>query len=378
MGIIYREARSNTTPSSKTFIRAIGVLAILLSAIIPANAQYSAHRDGEVVQLEDARHKTVVSILPSVGDVVIGLKVDGNDFLRFPYASIEEFKTRPRLVGIPFLGPWANRLDEQGFYANGKKYNFNMTLGNVRGDIPTHGFLTQNPYWEVVELKADKNAAWLTCRLDFYKHPDWMAQFPFAHTIEITQRLEDGVLEVRTRIDNLSTDPMPVAIGFHPYYKLTDSKREDWVISVGAKTQWMLASNQIPTGETRPIEQFFPNPQAAPLKDYNLDHVFGDLIRDSSHRSSFSVTGKKQKIEIQFGPKYLAAVIYSPDPNAPQPPRPAGAPERPPQDPNFIAFEPMAGITDALNLAQKGLYKELQYIPPGGTWTESFWVKPSN
>ena len=32
---------------------------------------------------------------------------------------------------------------------------------------------------------------------------------------------------------------------------------------------------------------------------------------------------------------------------------------------------------DALNLAQKGLYKELQSIPSGGTWHESFWVQPS-
>jgi hypothetical protein len=36
----------------------------------------------------------------------------------------------------------------------------------------------------------------------------------------------------------------------------------------------------------------------------------------------------------------------------------------------------MTGITDALNLAHRGIYKELQYIPPGETWTESFWVKP--
>ena len=44
---------------------------------------------------------------------------------------------------------------------------------------------------------------------------------------------------------------------------------------------------------------------------------------------------------------------------------------------NFICFEPMAGITNAMNLAQKGLYKELQSIQPGGTWQESFWIKPS-
>ena len=43
----------------------------------------------------------------------------------------------------------------------------------------------------------------------------------------------------------------------------------------------------------------------------------------------------------------------------------------------FIAFEPMVGITDSMNLAHKGLYKELQSIPPGGTWEESFWLRPT-
>ena len=46
-------------------------------------------------------------------------------------------------------------------------------------------------------------------------------------------------------------------------------------------------------------------------------------------------------------------------------------------DNGFVCFEPMAGITDALNLAQKGLYRELQSIPPGQTWQESFWIRPS-
>jgi hypothetical protein len=40
----------------------------------------------------------------------------------------------------------------------------------------------------------------------------------------------------------------------------------------------------------------------------------------------------------------------------------------------FIAFEPMVAITNALNLAHKGVYKDLQSIPPGGSWEESFWV----
>jgi aldose 1-epimerase len=101
---------------------------------------------------------------------------------------------------------------------------------------------------------------------------------------------------------------MSVAIGFHPYYKLTDSKREDWTISVGARTQWLLAAHKIPTGD-EVHRDIFPHPHAVPLKNCDMDHVFGDLVRDSNGRATFSISGKQQKLEIQFGPKYLAAVM---------------------------------------------------------------------
>ena len=276
-----------------------------------------------------------------------------------------------------------------------------MELGNVRGAIPIHGYLSGAKDWKMVEAKADGNAAWVTNKLDFYRNPQWMKQFPFAHTLQMTYRLQDGVLEVRTRIDNLSIEPMPVAIGFHPYFQLTDSTREDWTLSVGAKTQWLLAQNKIPTGETEPIEKFLPNPRAVPLKDFDLDHVFGDLERDAQGRAVMSVKGKTQQLDVVVGPNYKAIVLYSPNPanarggagggrgrGAGGPP-PAAAPpatttpsvpltgtsENVPSR-GFIAIEPMVGITDSMNLAQKGLYKELQSVPPGGTWQESFGVRP--
>ncbi|HVY91167.1 MAG TPA: aldose 1-epimerase [Bryobacteraceae bacterium] len=388
------------------------VLAALLCSL-PMTAQYSAKQEGDVVHLEDAKHHTVVSILTSVGNVAYEMKVNGTNVLYFPAVTPEAYKQRPGLAGIPFLAPWANRLDEPAFYANGKKYVFNEGLGNVRGAIPIHGFLSSTDQWKVVEAKADKNQAWVTSRLEFYRHPDWMAQFPFAHTIEMTYRLKDGVLEVHTKIENLSTDPMPIAIGFHPYYHLTDAPREEWNFSIAARTHWILAPNKIPTGETRPIETFFPDPKSVPLKDYSLDHVFGDLIRDAKGGAAISMWDKKQRIDLTFGPKFQAAVLYSPSPTPSAIPPERGGPDPnaaagrgrgpagfsgggrgafggsgrgggrgagrggPPPDPNFLAIEPMAGITDAMNLAQKGLYKEQQMLAPGATWEESFWVKPS-
>jgi aldose 1-epimerase len=386
-----------SSPVSRTIQTAV---ALALLAALPALAQYSARQEGDLVHLEDAKNHTVVSVITSVGNVAYEMKVNGTNVLYFPSATLDDFRQRGGLSGIPFLGPWANRLDEPAFYANGKKFTFNPDLGNVRGNNPSHGFLSSAKQWQVVEVKADANQAWVASRLDFYRQPEWMAQFPFAHTIDMTYRLRDGVLEVNLKIHNLSADPMPISIGFHPYYHLTDSPRDEWTVGVGARTQWILAANKIPTGETRPIEKFFPDPRNIPLKDYSLDHVFADLIRDGSGRAVMSVKGKTQKLEIMFGPNYRASVIYSPGSNPgsipperggpiPAPPgqaaaagsggaggRGGGRGGRGPQDPNFIAFEPMAGITDAMNLAQKGLYKELQTLAPGATWEESFWVHP--
>ena len=179
------------------------------------------------------------------------------------------------------MGPWINRLDEQAFYANGTRYAFDMSLGNVRGAIPIHGFLTTTDRWQLTSSGADRDSAWATSRLEFYRQPAWMKQWPFAHTIEMTYRLRDGVLEVATSIVNLSAEPMPVTVGFHPYFQLTDSRRDDWTISVGARTRWKLLPNKVPSGETEPIERFFPNPASVALRDFDLDDDFSDLVRDA-------------------------------------------------------------------------------------------------
>jgi aldose 1-epimerase len=375
-------------------------LAAAVFCALPALAQYAAQKNGDVVRLEDTKNHTVASIIPSVGNVTFELKVNGTNVLYFPYTSVDDFKARPGLSGIPFLSPWANRLDEDAFYANGKKYIFNMELGNVKGAIPLHGFLSSTNQWQVVEVKADKNSAWVTSKLEFYRYPDNMEQFPFAHVIEMTHRLKDGTLEISTKLENLSTEPMPVSIGFHPYYQLTDSPREDWTMSVGAQSHFLLSPVKVPTGEKEPIEKIFPTPKSVALKDFNLDDVFGDLIRDSSGRATMTLQGSKsQKVEIMLGPKYHSVVLFgsgrgrggapgasgaalaaggrggAPNGGAAGASGRGGGGGRGPQGPN-MAIEPMVGITDVINLAHKGVYNDLQYVAPGQTWQESFWVHP--
>ncbi len=331
---------------------------ILLTTSMSIAANYSAHQtviDGiPVVQLADAAHHTEVSIAVGVGNIAYELKVNGKNALYFPFHSLAELKEKPALCGVPFLAPWANRLDQEAFYVDGRKYALNAALGNLRYDgnhLPIHGLLGFSPLWQVVEAKANGESAHVTSRLEFWKHPELMAQFPFAHTIEMTHTLSNGVLEVTTAIHNLSVESMPVSIGFHPYFQIDDAPRDSWTVHLAAHDHVALSKLLVPTGETKPIE--FSDPVS--LAGTVLDDVFTGL----PDNAEFWVKGKNEKITVHYGPKYKVAVVYAP----------AGK--------NFICFEPMAALTNGINMAHEGKYKDLQSVAPGGEWRESFRIQPT-
>lgn len=321
----------------------------------PANfaAEQSVVDGIAVVRLSDAARATEVAIARSVGNMAYRFRIAGDDILWFPYTSPAELKDKPAFCGIPFLAPWANRLDGDAYWANGRHYQLNATLGNLRRDphqLPIHGLLNFSPYWELVEAGADDASAWSTSRLEFARHPELMAQFPFAHTIVMTHRLRRGELEVETAIENHSVEPLPVAVGCHPYFRLPGVARDEWLVHMAARDHLALNDMLIPTGERRPVE--FSDPYR--LKSAVLDDVFANLIRDSDGCARFWVQGGGRRLTVTYGPKYTVAVVYAP----------AGK--------DFICFEPMSAITNAFNLAHAGIYGELQSVAPGEVWRESF------
>lgn len=335
---------------------------LLLLPVMSLAANYTAERTTidsiEVIRLADASRRIEVLIAPSIGNNAYSIKAGGKEILWSPYRTLAELKAKPAMAGNPFLAPWANRIDQDAYFANGKKYLLNPELKNFRYDAnrkPIHGLLVYASQWRVVSLKAGSGGAELTSRLEFWREPDWMAQFPFAHNIETTHRLKDGALEIETALENISSRPMPLSVGYHTYYQAPDAPRDDWKVTLlPARDHVILNGLLIPTGERKPVS--LPSPVA--LGDVKLDDLFTNLVRDKAGRSEFRVQGKKQAISVIFGPKYLVAVIYAP-------------PGR-----DFICFEPMTAITNAFNLAHAGSYGELQSVAPGQTWRESFWIKP--
>jgi aldose 1-epimerase len=308
----------------------------------------------ETIRLTDQAHGIEVSICPSIGNIAYDMRVKGQPILLSPPQALSAWKQKPSQAGIPFLAPWANRLDGDAYWANGKRYQLNPGVVEIRRDangLPIHGLLLFASAWQVVQTHGNQQGAQVTSRLEFWKHPEWMAQFPFAHTLTMTHRLYGGILEVRTTIENHSTDPMPLVIGFHPWYQIPGQPRDQWKVRVPVREHYVLSDKLIPTGQTQPAD--LQNP--TPLAGRQLDDVFGGV----DPNGEFSLEANGRKVSVRFGPKFPIAVVYAP------------------QTPDVVCFEPMTGLTNGFNLAHAGLFKNLQSIQPGGSWTESFWVRPS-
>jgi aldose 1-epimerase len=219
------------------------------------------------------------------------MHVNDKPILMPPPGTLADWKAKPSQAGIPLLAPWANRIDSDSYWANGKKYNLNPNAVDLRRDangLPIHGLLLFANAWHVTRLHAEADYAEVVSRLEFRKHPEWMAQFPFAHTIEMTHLLANGVLEVRTFIENHSSEPMPLAIGFHPWYQIPDCPRNEWRLHLPVRDHYTLSSKLIPTGETKPVD--FPDP--LPLAGRSVDDVFGGV----NSTDEFWVEGRGQRV----------------------------------------------------------------------------------
>ena len=126
-----------------------------------------------------------------------------------------------------------------------------------------------------------------------------MAQFPFAHQLEMTHMVRDGRLHVSVRITSQSDEPIAVAVGFHPYFTLPNTNRDDWAIEVPALTHLALNNDKIPTGERTVVS----NGRLC-LRGIHLDDVYTDLVRNGSSTRGDKSLLRKHWNPVGFGQKY--------------------------------------------------------------------------
>jgi galactose mutarotase-like enzyme len=90
---------------------------------------------------------------------------------------------------------------------------FVYVLNGVERPMPMHGFGPSRA-WSVEELHPDEVV--MVLRDDEATRE----LFPFRFTVRLRYRVEPGRLLLQTDVDNHGDDPMPLAMGFHPYFAL--------------------------------------------------------------------------------------------------------------------------------------------------------------
>lgn len=271
-----------------------------------------------IVTLQDPSSELRAQFVPDAGMIGISLTDSGVELLG-QRRGLDAYVANGKTMGIPILYPWANRLGANTYTAEDTTVTLTAGEHGVRTDpngLPIHGVLAAYPNWRVTHESANE----LIAEVDFGDQ-ELLASFPFPHRLALTVSLFERTLRLRTSVTPSGEKAVPQCFGFHPYLRLPDAPRNQWIIETPPLRHLKLDERGLPTGET--------SPQPATTEALG-DKAFDDGYDEVAEGAVFAVSGGGRRIEVHFEQGYPAAQVFAP----------------PGED--VVCFEPMTAPTDAL------------------------------
>jgi aldose 1-epimerase len=308
-----------------------------------ANSPRSADGFDSIV-LTSADGSTTAEFVPDANMLCCSFIVDGDELLdrrRGVRAYAEQGKT----MGIPLLYPWANRLAWFGYRAADKEVTLSTEDERIPRDgngLPIHGVLPGLLHWELLESGADTGGA-VAARLA-WRSDELLELFPFAHELGVEATVGRGELTITTTVTAGDDGPVPVSFGYHPYTRVPGAGRDDWQVTLDASNQIVLDDQSIPTGERAPIER-----QSFPLAGVSLDDAYDASPDVGEGPATFAAAAGDATLTVEYLSGYAYAQVFAP----------------PGQE--FICFEPMTALTNALNSGDG-----LTVVAPGESYRAEF------
>jgi aldose 1-epimerase len=272
-----------------------------------------------IVTLTDPSSPVAAQFVPDAGMIGISLTDSGVELLG-QRRGLDAYVTAGKTMGIPILYPWANRLGGNTYTAENVTVRLTPGENGVRLDpngLPIHGTLAAYPGWRVTAESANE----LTAELDFGTDPRLLASFPYPHVLAMTVNLAERTLTTRTTVIATGDKAVPLCFGFHPYLRLPNVPRSEWIIETPPLRHLSLDEQQLPTGETAPQLA-----RLEPLDDKTFDDAY-DQVNDGA---VFAMSGGGRRLEVHFEQGYPATQIFAPLAE------------------QVVCFEPMTAPTDAL------------------------------
>jgi len=223
------------------------------------------------------------SLIPEVGATVLELVFNEKNILD-GYQSPEELK-----VGdwgkSAFLFPFPNRLKDGLYEVAGKTYQFPISDKSTNNAL--HGLGTQKPF-VIKTIELSSNEAKIICT---YEDDGDDVAYPFPFICEISFCLKKtNEFEIQMSFENKSQQRIPVGLGWHPYFMLSE-KVDDCFLQMPDCKIIAIDSRMIPTGEKYKYDFF--------SKKKKIDRVVldnGFEIKNKIGRAEILVEGKYGKL----------------------------------------------------------------------------------
>jgi len=205
-----------------------------------------------------------LDILPRFGARWIRLRTRVDDLWKeilWPPPALRHIEKNPLFGGAFLMGPWCNRIP-------GGKFTFKREGLQLRSNFADgsaiHGDVYSRP-WQV----ASASPTSVSLTLDTKQEADF--NFPFDFRFGHRIKIVGPRIEASFGAMNLSDEPAPVGLGFHPFFlrRLNPHSRPA-VITIPAPN-YFPSEKAIPTGPARPVSGRFDARQGVSLSDRTFD-----------------------------------------------------------------------------------------------------------
>ena len=283
------------------------------------------------------------TFLPGLGLLGTSLRHRGEELLALP-GGVAGYRDR-NVTGLPILAPWANRLPSWRYRAAGVEVDLEgLDLHTDPAGLPIHGTLVAQPGWRLERLAAEADRAVLEAGFDYGARPELLAAFPFPHRLTVTATLQGASLAVATTLAATGERPVPVAFGWHPYFRLPGAPRAAWRLLLPFRTHLELDDRGLPTGKAadEPAE-------AAPVGERTFDDLYVLDADPAEPRLGLEAAGRR--LVVGYGDGYDHAQVFAPPGT------------------EFVCLEPMTGPTAALAAGTTPL------VQPGASFAARFTIR---
>ena len=258
----------------------------------------------------------------------------------------DEFGNQVFKSGGAILLPFANRIrgkiSSDGKAITATVAGHTLTLpANWSGDEPgaerhaIHGLMRRSQFQDVVVRNGPQDST-VTAALhagDFDGH--WLSDTDVR--VEIT--LSNGAFEMSVTAKNVGHEPLPMGIGWHPYFALPSGDRQQVRLHLPSDTRAVMNNDQdsFTTGQRVPVQGTaydFSAPGGRPLGNQYLDDNFSDLQRSADGSAVSELIDPLAKYGLRLitlSPEIKAIQVYAP-------------PKK-----NFVAIEPQFNLPDPYN-----------------------------